>query len=272
VIPYTFFRFVIGYAVFPLNMHTKDDVAGAAIAHGPYLIAVFGALLLLGSSLLRRNTVSNPLLLVAGWLLIVPMAIGLLISLKVPMLSERYLIVIFPVFLFTCLASQDFSQRRSVAATGLFFMLLIVGDIAYFANPIFGKAQWRDAASYVERTLDHEGAVLVEPENAAPVFQYYFRGPQPVYAPRLSELPSARPKAESLVHQQISGYRRIVLITSGPAIPQAGLAKFLVKYAERTQTRVFELETGITCTSWELVQDKPIANGQAMRGGAGASS
>ncbi|MGH7769047.1 MAG: glycosyltransferase family 39 protein, partial [Candidatus Binatia bacterium] len=173
VVPYTFFRFVIGYAVFPLNMHTKEDFVGAVIAHASYLIAVVAALLLLGSALIGRNTLRKPLVMAAGWVLVFPMALALLISLKVPMISERYLIVSFPAFLLIGLGFQDLTKKRSFVAVGLFFVLLLVGDIAYFFNPLFGKTQWREAAAYVERTLDRDGAVFVEPDYAAPVFQYY---------------------------------------------------------------------------------------------------
>lgn len=252
VIPYMFFRFVVGYAVFPLDIHTKENFVGAVIAHAPYLIVVFGTLLLLGAMAFHRKTLSNSLLLAAAWVLTVPVVIGLLISLKVPMLSERYLIVIFPVFLFICLGFQDFSRPLSLAATGLFFILLVMGDVAYFFNPLFGKAQWRDAAGYVERNLDSDGLVLVEPDYAAPVFQYYFRGTQPVYALQLSTLENARMEAESQLHRRLLGHGDVVLVTSGPQAPETGYARVLKQYAEKRQTRVFERETGIVCTIWRL--------------------
>jgi mannosyltransferase len=266
VVPYTVFRYVIGYAIFPLNMHTKENLVGAVIAHAPYVVAVFSTLLLLGPALLRRDTLRSSLLVAAGWVLTVPFVVGLLISSKVPMLSERYLIVSFPVFLFVCLAFQDFSRRWSVAATGLFFVLLVVGDIAYFFNPLFGKAQWRDAAGYVERILDHDGLVLVEPDYAAPIFQYYFRGPQPVYALHLLKLENARSEAESQLHRRLRGHRSFVLITSGPQTADTGYAEMLTKYAEKRQTQVFELETGIVCTTWELVHDRQGIKGTLTTG------
>jgi uncharacterized membrane protein len=260
VVPYTFFRFVVGYAVFPLNMHTKDNLLGAVIAHAPSVIAVFATLTLLGSTLIRGNTLRNRLLASAGWVLIVPMALGLLISLNVPMISERYLIVAFPAFLMLCLGFQNFTKKRSVVVVGLFFILLVVGDVAYFFNPFFGKAQWREVAAHVERTLDVEGAVFVEPEYAAPVFQYYFRGPQPVYALEIFELRRAQAEMESQIDRQLDGHRRFVLITSGLKKPEMGYAKVLSKYAEKTQTQVFELETGIICTTWERTQELASAN------------
>jgi len=106
----------------------------------------------------------------------------------------------------------------------------------------------------------------VEPDYAAPVFQYYYRGPQPVYALQLAKLENARLEAESQLHRRLLGYRRFVLITSGPQTPDTGYAKVLTKYAEKRQTQVFELETGIVCTTWELVHDRRGNQGHLTTG------
>lgn len=256
VVPYTFFRFVIGYGVFPLNMGAKEDLIRSAVAHGFYLVAVFGSVLLLALTSRGRANTRNPLKAAAGWVLLTPIMVGLIISLKVPMLSERYLIVVFPVFLLLCLGFQNLSRKRSVMAVGSFFLMLLIGDIAYFYNPHFGKAQWRDSALYVAQSLGSSGAVFVEPDYAAPVFRHYFRGPQPVHALRLSDLAKDLADAESRLQQDLDGHRRIVLITSGPASPETGYGKLLIKYAEKREIKIFELETGIICTTWELVKDE----------------
>src|SRR5712692_2300659 len=93
VIPYTLFRFVVGYAVFPLNMHTKDDFVGTVLTNAWCLAAVFGSLAFLGLELLRSmDRRTSRFVLILGWLVTLPAAVGLLISLKMPILSERYLI------------------------------------------------------------------------------------------------------------------------------------------------------------------------------------
>jgi uncharacterized membrane protein len=176
VIPYTFFRFVIGYAVFPLNVDTKEYFVSSIFAHIPWLIAVFGTLMLSVLSVLRQVGQRNGIVMIACWIFVVPLTIGCLLSLKVPMLSERYLIVIFPVFLIICLGFHDLTQKRSAIAVSLFYVLLVVGDIAYFSNPNFGKAQWRDAAHYVQENSRKGDVIVFHSGYIFDVFHYYYAG------------------------------------------------------------------------------------------------
>lgn len=177
MIPYALFRFVIGYAVFPLNTQVKEQFLRSVIAHAPYLFAVFATLALLAWNMFQTVKLRDRMSAAAIWVLAVPTVLGLLASLKVPMLSERYLIVSFPAFLFLCLAFQDFSRIQSMLAVGLFFLMLLVGNIAYFYNPNFGKAQWREAAHFVQDSSNKDDVIVFHSGFVEDVFRYYYRGP-----------------------------------------------------------------------------------------------
>jgi mannosyltransferase len=258
VIPYALFRFTVGYAVFPLNPGVKAAFGRAVAAHAAELAAVFGCLLLLAWTGWRHGAGRERAALARGGAVVGgTMVLAAALSLRTPMLSERYLVVVVPFFLLALVGSQDLRRRAPRAALAALCLLLGAGDVAYFANPAFGKAQWRDAARYVASVARAGDVVLVEPDFAVPVFRYYFHGPQPVRG-----IPPGRPAEPAagarLVTEALGEHARGILVTSGHATGTVATA--LARVATPGATRTFPLEIGIVCTTWDLAPVRAAAD------------
>lgn len=175
VLPYTLFRFAAGYGVFAFQFDTKDDFLASAAQHGleitVYCVA-FAAAAAYGLYLILKvdRTAAKYILLP----LLFPAAAALLISLKVPMLSERYLIVSFPFFV-TCLSAALAGPMRGklrLPATAVVELLLVAGLLMHYFNPAFGNTEWDSAAEVVKQTGPETYAV-VNPDYAVDVLAYY---------------------------------------------------------------------------------------------------
>ncbi len=251
VIPYALFRFTVGYAVFPLDPGVKAAFGRAVATHAAELATVFGCLLLLLWTGWRHGAGPGRAALARGGAVVAgTILLAVALSLRTPMLSERYLVVVVPFFLLALVGSQDLRRRAPRAAVAALFLLLAVGDVAYFANPAFGKAQWRDAAGYVASVARAGDVVLVEPDFAVPVFRYYFHGPQPVRGIPPGRAAGDPAAGARLVTEALGEHGRGILVTSWHATGTVATA--LARVATPGPTRVFPLETGIVCTTWDL--------------------
>ena len=99
---------------------------------------------------------------------------ALLISLKSPLLSERYLSVSFPFFVML-LATLAFPSRRVLQTMAFLFLLLLNAHALsrYFFSADFGKTQWRAASSYIEHSPYLSRTVLVNPAFAKGLLTFY---------------------------------------------------------------------------------------------------
>lgn len=173
-VPYTFFRFVAGYAVLPLNYGTKENLAQTVLDNWPLILPyllVFGVAFLVGLTKFRHL---GPLTMCA---LIIPPGLALLLSIFAPMFSERYLAVSFPFFevvLAFCLVQPALLARGVKLLCGL---LIIFALYQHYQNSNFGKEQWRDVAAYLSANASNPKTVLVNPEYTKGVLEYYLKSP-----------------------------------------------------------------------------------------------
>jgi len=265
VIPYAYFRFVVGYAVFPLNMYTKEHFLPEVLSHAPHIIAVFGTLLFLLYNIIIDAGKKKLLFITSLFLIVaIPLLIGLLRSLKSPMLSERYLIITLPFFFLLFLGCLDIGYIRAKMAVIIFFVLMIAGDLAYFMNPDFGKAQWREAAGYVTSIAGEKDVIFIEPEYVSPVFQYYFRGNRTLHPSILKYLKEDIQSPQNNRSGEITKKGRAILVTSGNE-PGKGYTRVLSNIANKRKTKIFPLETGIICTIWEFKKNHSLAEFEVYR-------
>jgi len=178
VLPYTFFRFISGYAVMPINFQSKLNFYGT-IADNISLILLFcvpfAALFTSGLILLWRKQSSYRSIILST--LLIPPALALAISLKVPMLSERYLIVIFPLFLYVCALGWN-SFHRAILRNFVQLSCLCLWAFAltqYYINPSFGFTQWRDAAQFVKNANTPTLTVYVNPHYVSGLVEFYLK-------------------------------------------------------------------------------------------------
>lgn len=176
VLPYTFLRFTAGYAIVPLNYGAKNDILQTALQHLPVLLLyaiVFGLLTLYSLRVLSSHPRERIWLLLTP--LILPPLIALLISLKVPMLGERYLIVVLPFFLSTLalgLNEHTEKTRGFLLAVGT-CALFIFALYQYYFSPNFGKVQWKSAASYIAQSSHPARRIFVRPPYTDGILRYY---------------------------------------------------------------------------------------------------
>ena len=188
VLPYTLLRFGAGYGVMPLTPTLKADLAQAVLDNLPLiglfmggfgLVALFATLNLLvhfrrESRLLLMALIGCPLL-------------ALIVSAKIPMLSERYLIVVFPLFvmmlgLLLSGAGRGSFERIGRASRPLVVFLTGMALVAHYRNPAFGFTDWRGAANVVRAQSPIGTPVVVNPEYGRPLVEYYLGAGWPLIA------------------------------------------------------------------------------------------
>jgi uncharacterized membrane protein len=176
VLPYTLFRWAAGYAVFPLNYGSKDDVLASVAEQLPLVVlylGVFGGLLVVG---LRRLVVEHRrqavLVLVP---LCLPALLGLALSLFAPMLSERYLVVSFPFFAALLALAFTVPNRRLglrlLQTAGVVLMLWALTQ--HYLSPSFGNTQWRQSIEHLRDTGLPARVIYVYPEWTREVVGVY---------------------------------------------------------------------------------------------------
>lgn len=175
--PYTLFRYSAGYGVFPLRWEDKYNLSASFISHSTeillfvvpfFILSLAGTYRILRSSQYRYTVISC---------LLLPGLAALIISSKIPMLSERYLIVSFPLFLLTVAAGTEQMRNflsKGFLSKGAVIALSLIATTMNFINPLAGFTQWREAAAILAGRADlTTDPLIVQPEHARGVVLYY---------------------------------------------------------------------------------------------------
>jgi hypothetical protein len=181
-----------------------------------------------------------------AWIGLAPAFIAVLISIRSPMLSERYLIVSMPFFILLLFSYVRLTGSRVVLI--MFFSLLAWGNFSYFFSPHFGKAQWRDAARFVADRAVRSDLILVDPSYSAVLFKHYLnksqRGQELLY-----QVNSAGRVNESGFPGDLDSYEKVILVSSGYYIGR-GIETELARHRNLIDKKIFPLETGIVVSTW----------------------
>jgi 4-amino-4-deoxy-L-arabinose transferase-like glycosyltransferase len=180
-IPYTLLRFSLGYSEVIANYRWQERVTELLLDSAALLVLsvlLFGLLALCGIAWMRRAG-SPGLFVLCG--LLAPMAIAQVVSLKVILMGERYFIVSFPFYVILLAAGMRWLWDGGRALRVLALVtLLVYGGVAgrclvdYFANPEFGKEQWREVATYVSERAEARDMLLFHGGYALEAFRYYY--------------------------------------------------------------------------------------------------
>jgi uncharacterized membrane protein len=145
-------------------------------------IILFGFLILAGLLLPPPPPAAAPYplqarLVLAGWLLAPPLLIYL-ISLRVPVFEDRYLIYLAPAFYLTAAIGLGIIRRygRWTAALclGLALTFNAIGIWQQQRQPI--KADFRAAAAYLSRQSPPPAAIIIHMPYLQSTFNYYYHG------------------------------------------------------------------------------------------------
>ncbi len=179
--PQAYFSMLFGDSLIPMDEAAIQDIPGTLSAFAPYLILACVTALLLAVLLIRGKqlwTLRLPLIMAFA-----PALMCWLVSVKLPMFDERYMLPASP-FLYLLVAAALLGNAappisgkpilRLVATIGL-LAALSVSLYNYYWNPRFGKEQWRELVQYVA-SQSPEGPqtrVLADPDYLAAPLRYY---------------------------------------------------------------------------------------------------
>ncbi|MDD2943926.1 MAG: glycosyltransferase family 39 protein [bacterium] len=189
--PYTLFRYSAGYGVFPLRWEDKYNLSVSFTNHATEILLFvipFSILSLAGIYRILRYSHYRYTILSC---LLLPGLIALAISSKIPMLSERYLIVSFPLFLLGVATGTEQTRTfltKGFLSKGAVIALSLIATSMNFINPLAGFTQWREATTMLASRADlTKDKVIVEPEHARGVVLYYLERDHNLILPRKND-------------------------------------------------------------------------------------
>lgn len=182
-LPYTLFRFSVGYSEIVPEAGWKEDVWRLVAEHGleiAAVTAVFGSLLVAGCAAAARRGREGRFVLVGG---IVPVVGMFVLSVVTVVVGERYLVVVFPLFVILLalgverlLLEADGMRGRVIGGlvVGSALFLSVKSLAGYYTPGEFGKEKWREAADFVAERARAGDAVVFHADHVEAPFRYYY--------------------------------------------------------------------------------------------------
>jgi len=171
-IPYTFFQFSLGYSA--ADIKKLSDL----FAHAPLLLAgtmAFGAPFVAAAATFRQRPAA------ARWgllLVLAPIAVALLVNMKIHCYQPAYLAGVMPVFLALVAYGIVSLRKRPLLLIAPLLMVPLLGLSLknYYSNPAFAKEDWRSVAAYLERQAAPQDIIVFHKSWPRLAFDYYYRG------------------------------------------------------------------------------------------------
>jgi mannosyltransferase len=236
-LPQAYFSFLFGDSLIPLDNQAVTHIRQTLLHFAPLLLlAVLSVMALLPFVWRSWKRWGDPLLYVT-LSASVPVLLAFLVSFKVMLFDERYLIAAAP-FLYVIVAAAvaellwwhrehglDWRTGATLAAVGLYSVLLLVSLYNYYFTPRFGREQWREAVAYVEAQDSGKTVIVFDASWLLHCYDYYQKRGFPHVA-----------ITESSDLNQLAGYDSVWLIKShsDSAIVQDLLATQLQRDSSRT--------------------------------------
>lgn len=225
--PQAYFSLLFGDTLIPLDEQAVLHVAATLRAYWWILaLSIFSFTVLAWYAWRARKRWGEPMLYVAT-MCIVPVVLAFLVSFKVMVFDERYMIPASP-FLYLVMAAgcreilarratagHSFAIRLGVAAIGAYCLLLLISLGNYYFNPRYGKEEWRQATAYVDgaSSQDAKDLVAYDPEYLHWCYEYYSKRslPEwPINADALSEIVNSHEQFAA----HLRGFRTVWLVRS----------------------------------------------------------
>jgi mannosyltransferase len=148
----------------------------------PAATIAFAFLLLAGLGLPLAGSPGSGRIVVAGWL-VVPLALALLLSLRVQLFLDRYLIFLLPAYLLALgRGLLAVGERSRLAAAALVGALTLFWWRAAWSPPLV-KQDFKDAVAYVDRHAGADDTLVFVPAWERQYFDYYRPRPYRWIAP-----------------------------------------------------------------------------------------
>lgn len=227
-LPQAYFSFVYGDSLIPLDDEAVRHIPQTLRANGWILVASILTLAILAFWGRRAWKRWGDKFLFVFTMATVPVVLAFLVSFKVMLFDERYLIPSSP-FLYMVFAaticeipfvarkkvSPDWSTYVGWTAAGVWAALLMVSLYHYYFNPRFGKEEWREADAYIDSLVPRgDNAMIVfDPDYLLPCYRYYTTRDLPgwrVTPPIEAQLATS----ETLLSEKTEGFQHILLVRS----------------------------------------------------------
>lgn len=236
-IPYTLLVFNLGYSGIIINMYAKQHLLQTILNHWFLILAVIVfiiPLFLLGLKTIWQKEHCWKIFILLYFFL--PFILALLISIKIPLLAERYFIVTLPAY-YLILSAGILSLRtlktKAIFLSGILFLTAFSLKNYYF-NPKFGKGAWRDVAKYIETYSQKNDAITFYPKHIAVAFNYYYKGNLEKFG--VSSLAEIK-------NYKTNPYKRIWFIISHA--PKFNYEAVLAKDYNILEKKIFPISNGI---------------------------
>jgi 4-amino-4-deoxy-L-arabinose transferase-like glycosyltransferase len=147
----------------------------------PWLLVLFGALLLASALAWRLPGVQRSSLLMLWIWLLVPVAGLFLVTLVRPMFTARYLIFVVPAYLLLIAVAVRAAASHSRLIAGLFLAAVLAGSGwgIWLQARNHLKSDFRTATRYVAARLEPEDLILFQIPYGRYSFEYYWPQVQP---------------------------------------------------------------------------------------------
>jgi len=177
----------------------------------------------------------------AMWVWLAVPLVGLyVISLRVPMFVDRYLIWTGPAFYLLAARGLDQIRRRSALLWGLCLVALLVisgwGVWQQSATPI--KSDFRAAAAYVRQHRQPDELILFHISYVRETFEYYYGAAGPSQGGVPSDELTTESAVDEAMRDRVAGYNVVWLVLSEPEMwDQRGLTVAWLESHARQEMR-----------------------------------
>jgi mannosyltransferase len=240
ILPYAFFRMSVGYSVLPINHELKQNIFNAVKEHSFILIFVFSLFFTLIANGIKVLFKMQQYFFLFSCIILCSVFLPLLISIKVPMFSDRYLIIISP-FIYILISLGLTRIKPTVLSIFCAISISIIFSYSlynYYFSDSYGKEQWRESAKYIESNISQRDILLFDASFTQLSFDYYYKGKHPRYG-----LKNYTHEEYSKVLTLTKCYEQIWLILSHHISPY--WREVLSESYQLVNLRIFPLETGI---------------------------
>jgi 4-amino-4-deoxy-L-arabinose transferase-like glycosyltransferase len=217
-LPQAFFSFLFGDSLIPLDDIAVSHISETLWASAPILVAaILACLILIPFCWLAWKRWGDGMLY-AAILAMVPALLAFVVSFKVVVFDERYLMAASS-FLCVALAAgiAEIFERHGwqvwagEAAAAGFAVLLAISLYHYYFIDRFGKDQWREAISYIETSGGPRDFILFDPDFLHFGYDYYKKTDLP-YLSVTGQMAAGIVQSPESFRTQVSGFNRLWVV------------------------------------------------------------
>lgn len=225
--PQAYFSLLFGDTLIPLDEQAVQHVGATLRANWWILSLSLLSFMVMAYYAWRAWKRWGEPMLYTATMCIVPVILAFLVSFKVMVFDERYMIPASP-FLYLVMAAgcreilqhreeagHSWSTRIGIGAIGAYCLLLLISLGNYYFNPRYGKEEWRQATTYIESasSQDVKDLVAYDPEYLHWCYEYYSKRSLPEWPINAESLKEVTNSPEKFT-EHIRGFRTVWLVRS----------------------------------------------------------